>query len=355
MRRRESDNLRLGGPESNALQWLNRRTTTFTAQSSIPELLHTMIGYFPHRFLFSLICFSVLSIDSDGLVLDVPPLVGRINDLAALLPSDRAQRLEEHLRQFEQETTHQIVVLTISALEGDSIEEFGIRVAEAWKIGQKGTANGVILIIARQERKIRIEVGRGFEGIMPDAIASRIIQEVIVPRYRQDDYAGAIEAGIDSILEVTRGETLVKPSPARPRKIPPVFGLLVITALLALLVGMSQRTPLRGAFGGVIGGIVIGSPAAWSLGPGILILLSLAGAIVGALVNVYSATVWGRPWTVRRSRRDSWPRDTIYYSGTGDGGGGGDFGGGGFGGDFGGGGFSGGGGDFGGGGASGDG
>ena len=309
----------------------------------------------PRLLRFGLLYILVFSIQSSAPALDVPPLRGRVNDLAGLLPPDRAQQLEEQLRQFEQETTHQIAVLTIPTLEGHPIEEFGIRVAETWKIGQKGRANGVILIIAQKERKIRIEVGRGFEGIMPDAVASRIIRENIAPRYRENDHVGAIEAGIDSILKVTRGDTVAAPSQTRPRRNPPGVSLFVITALLALLIGISRRTPLRGAFGGAIGGVVIGSPAAWSSGPGILIAFALVGAIVGALVNLYSATAWGRPWTVRRARQDSWPRDTIYYGGTGDGGGGSDFGGGGFGGDFGGGGFSGGGGDFGGGGASGDG
>ena len=90
-----------------------------------------------------------------------------------------------------------LVVLTVPGLEGDGIEDFSIRVADAWKIGQKGIANGVILVVAQKERMIRIEVGRGFEGILPDAIASRIIREAILPRYRTGDYAGSIAAGVD--------------------------------------------------------------------------------------------------------------------------------------------------------------
>jgi uncharacterized protein len=307
-----------------------------------------------HLSLVGLFYVFFLSLNSYALALNVPPLRGRVNDFAGMLPPNSAQQLEEQLRQFERDTGHQIVVLTIPSLEGDPIEDFGIRVGDAWKIGQKGIGNGVILVVAQKERRIRIEVGRGLEGIMPDAVASHIIRDVIAPRYRQGDYSGAIKAGIDSIIKVTQGETVGSPSQTRPRRPQPVIALLVFTVLLALLIGISQSTPLRGALGGVIGGIVISGPAALWSGPGILVIFSIVGAIVAALVNVYSASVWGRPWTVRRSRRDSWPRDTIYYGGTGDGGTGGDFGGGGFGGDFGGGGFSGGGGDFGGGGASGD-
>ena len=306
-------------------------------------------------FLFGLALFLVLLINASVPALDVPPLRARVNDLAKILTPEKTQQLEEQLRQFEQQTSHQIVILTIPSLEGDPIEDFGIRVAEAWKIGQKGTANGVILIVAQKERKIRIEVGRGFEGILPDVVASRIIREVIAPRYREGDYAGSIQAGIDSISEVTRGEAISKPPQTRTRRNPPVAGLLIVAALFAGLIGISQRNLLRGGLGGAISAGVIGVPAAWSSNYGLLIALLLTGALVGALVNFYITKAWGRPWTGKRSRRDSWPRDTIYYGGSGDGGGGGDFGGGGFGGDFGGGGFSGGGGDFGGGGASGDG
>jgi len=307
--------------------------------------------------LFGLVCVLIVSLSPVSSALDVPPLRGRVNDLARMLPPDRAQQLEERLRQFEQETSHQIVIVTVPTLEGDPIEDFGIRVAEAWRIGQKGTANGAILIIAQKERKIRIEVGRGFEGILPDATASRIIREVIAPRFQESDYAGCIDAGIDAIIEVTRGEVAQKRPKTQPNteRILTVAGLFIVAALFALLVGMAQRSPIRGGLGGAISGGIVGIPAALTSRSGLWIFVVIVGAIVGALVNFYSAGAWGRPRTVKRSRQDSWPRDTVYYSGSGDGGSGGDFGGGGFGGGFGDGGFSGGGGDFGGGGASGDG
>ena len=260
--------------------------------------------------LFGLLLFAVLLIPCSSAALEVPPLAGRVNDLAGLLPVGAKQKLEEDLHRFEQETTHQIVVLTVPGLEGDGIEDFSIRVADAWKIGQQGIANGVILVVAQKERKIRIEVGRGFEGILPDAIASRIIREAILPRYRDGDYVGAIAAGVDSILEITRWENATKSPQILSRK--PGSGFIL-----------------------------------W-------ILIALAGACAVATASLFAGKAEGRPVRNAPVRRNSWPRDTIHYTGTGDGGGWGssDFGGGGFGGDFGGG-FSGGGGDFGGGGASG--
>ena len=311
----------------------------------------------PRLLLLGFLLILFLSLNSSSPALEIPALTGRVNDLAGLLTPDRKLKLEKKLSQFEQETTHQVVVLTIPTLEGDAIEDFSIRVADAWKIGQQGVANGVILLVAQKERKIRIEVGRGFEGILPDLVASRIIREVILPRYREGDYPGSIEAGVDSILEITRGEAVIKPlqTQARRRGNRPVAILFVIVAIFAGIVAIGQRSPLRaGLTGTTIGGIIGGFGSIRS-GLGVWIAITLTGALAGALANFFVAQAWGRSVTGKRARREYWPRETVYYGGSGDGGsgGGGDFGGGGFGGDFGGGGFSGGGGDFGGGGASG--
>ena len=166
--------------------------------------------------------------------LDDPPLRGRVNDYANLLSSARAQALVQRLEQFENETGHQIAVLTIPTLEGEDIEGFSIRVAENWKIGKKGFDNGVILVVAQNDRKLRIEVGYGLEGILPDAIANRIIQQIIVPRFRANDFPGGIEAGVDAIMKVTSGEPLSET--ARKRKAAPRSYIPLIGPLLLLVV-----------------------------------------------------------------------------------------------------------------------
>jgi uncharacterized protein len=287
--------------------------------------------------------FFLLLLSSSSLsALQVPPLKGRVNDLARIMPPDRARTLEERLARFEKETSHQIAVLTIPSLEGESLEGFSIRVAESWKIGKKGFDNGVILLIAKNDRKLRIEVGYGLEGVLPDALASRIIREVIVPRFRANDYAGGIEAGIEAILKVNRGEPL--PIPERTGSVQTrddgliaVFvGLAVVTLVLgSLLVESARRRPRRLFWGGGIGG-TIGALAGIFLSDvgiylGLVITLLLIGTVLGAFVAVTEI----RPsdgWSGGGRRR---------YGGT-------------FGGGFGGGGgFSGGGGGFGGGGASG--
>jgi len=271
--------------------------------------------------------------------LDVPQLQSRVNDYARLIPPDRAQALESRLAAFEQETGHQIAVLTIPSLEGDPLEDFSIRVAESWKIGQKGFDNGAILLIAQKERKLRIEVGYGLEGVLPDAIANRIIGEVIVPRFRGNDYAGGIEAGVNAILQVTKGESLPQRAQASRRPATPrgssTMNILMITAMLALFIGMTRRRLAGGAFGGAAAGFAATLFSAEGFGL-ILIIALILGAFLGAIGSSMSVA----------SSSNQWTGGSRYRRGGGFLGG---FGGGGFGG----GGFSGGGGGFGGGGASG--
>ncbi len=281
--------------------------------------------------------------------LEVPPLRGRVNDLAGMMPASRVSALQEQLRRFEEETGHQIAVLIIPSLQGEVLEDFSIKVAETWKIGKKGFDNGAILLIAKNERKLRIEVGYGLEGILPDAIASRIIREIIVPHFRANDYAGGIEAGVEAIMKVTSGEPLPAPArtPARPGTKGPMLPvvLVLVVVLLALIVGITQRTPPRGAFGGAAAATIVTLPTAATSGSRLWPLTLVLGALLGAIGSMFASQAWGRPWSVRGSRRrDFWVSD--FFSGGGGFGGGGGFSGGGD--------FSGGGGGFGGGGASGD-
>jgi uncharacterized protein len=147
--------------------------------------------------------------------LDVPPLRGRVNDYAGVMSQNQMRSLESQLAQFEQETGHQVVVLTIPTLDGEDIEGFSIRVAENWKIGKKGFDNGVILVVAIKDRRLRLEVGYGLEGVLPDAIAKTIISDYIVPGFRAQNYAGGIIAGIDAVLKVIKNEPL--PESARKK------------------------------------------------------------------------------------------------------------------------------------------
>jgi uncharacterized protein len=295
------------------------------------------------------------TIPSIARALDIPALRGRVNDYAGIIRADKAQQLEERLARFEQETGHQIAILTIPSLEGDALEDFGIRVAESWKIGQKGFDNGAILIVAQKDRKLRIEVGYGLEGVLPDAIANRIISEIIVPRFRENDYSGGIEAGVNAILQVTKGESLPelarKPQGSRRSDPSSIVGLLFMIILVALAMGMTQRSASRAAASGAISSAIIGFIGAATVGVGLWLAAVFVGSLASVLANLYTRQTWGRTWDARSRYRDDYsPRDVFRGGYWGGGFGGGGFGGGDFGG---GGGFSGGGGGFGGGGASG--
>ncbi|MER3445973.1 MAG: hypothetical protein C4291_03675 [Candidatus Dadabacteria bacterium] len=136
---------------------------------------------------------------------------GRVSDYASLLTDDQIAGLDAELKRYEDETTNQIAVAIFKSLEGESLEDFSIRLAEKWKIGTRKD-NGVILLIFLDDHGLRIEVGYGLEGTLTDAISSRIIRNDIAPRFRQGDYYGGIEAGIRRIIEATRGEYKAEPS-----------------------------------------------------------------------------------------------------------------------------------------------
>ena len=149
--------------------------------------------------------------------LDVPALQGRVNDRANLIPPDARQRIEQKLGDLEQTTGAQVAVLTIPSLEGDSLEDFSLRVAEAWKLGQAEKDNGALLLVAQQDRKMRIEVGYGLEPVLTDLETSLIQRDYIIPRFRSGDFGGGIEAGVDAIVQAVEGE--VPPAPERPQPV----------------------------------------------------------------------------------------------------------------------------------------
>ncbi|HKV07871.1 MAG TPA: TPM domain-containing protein [Thermoanaerobaculia bacterium] len=149
--------------------------------------------------------------------LDVPSLEGRVNDRANLIPPDARQRIEQKLAGLEQRTGAQVAVLTIPSLEGDSLEDFSLRVAETWKLGQAGKDNGALLLVAQQDRKMRIEVGYGLEPVLTDLETSLIQRDYIIPKFRSGDYSGGIEAGVDAIVQAVEGE--VQPAPEQPQPV----------------------------------------------------------------------------------------------------------------------------------------
>lgn len=272
--------------------------------------------------------------------LDVPPLKGRVNDYAHMLSTQAVRQLDVELADLERTDSTQLVVLTVTSLEGDSLEDFSIQVVEKWGIGQKGRDNGALLLIAKNDRKIRIEVGYGLEGKLTDLISGRIIRNVIGPQFKMGRFDQGILDGVAAMVAAVRGEFTAVSQPQRNasrRNSGGSSGIFVLFVLFMLLrvVGRVNR-----GVGAVAGGVIAPIAGLLFLKVGILgaLLLIPIGALGGFLLGLFGAPLT-HSHTAHRSR------STTFF--------GGGFGGGGFssGGGFGG--FSGGGGGFGGGGASG--
>ncbi len=154
-----------------------------------------------------LIVFFCLFLTASAFALTVPEKPeAYVNDYARLLSQTERQKLEEKLAAFEKETSTQLVIAIFDSLEGSSLEDFSIRLADQWKIGGKKNDNGVILLIFKNDRQVRIEVGYGLEGALPDAVASQIIQNEIVPAFRAGDFDAGVGSAVDAIIQATRGE-----------------------------------------------------------------------------------------------------------------------------------------------------
>jgi uncharacterized protein len=189
----------------------------------------------------------------------IPDLKSRVTDEAGLLPGPRKSELESKLLSYEKATGHQFALLTIPSLEGESIEDFSLKVAEKWKLGDKKRDDGLLMIIAQAERKVRIEVGYGLEGAVPDAIAARVIRETIVPAFRAGDFDGGIERAFEMLMKAAAGESLGPPQkPAREKGLPRFLPFLVMLIFLIFLAG--------GRGGGGMSGFLIGSMMGSALG-----------------------------------------------------------------------------------------
>jgi uncharacterized protein len=245
----------------------------------------------------------------------LPKLSSRVTDLSGTLTAGQQTALEQKLAAFESAKGAQLAVLIVPTTQPEPIEEYSIRVVDAWKLGRKGVDDGALLMVAKDDHKVRIEVGRGLEGVLTDALSNRVLDETVKPAFRQGNFYGGIDAGLEQMMKLIQGEPLQ----------PPEFAGSVV---------------LRGIFGRTLGSVLTGTGAgllAWIAG----YALALAGL---AAIGAFLFTLLGG-----LGRGSGW-------SSGGFGGGWGGFGGGlggGSSGGFGGGGFSGGGGGFAGGGASG--
>lgn len=198
----------------------------------------------------------------------VPALASRVTDLTGTLTQEQTASLEQKLAAFETKKGSQIAVLMLPSTQPEEIEQYSIRVAEAWKIGRKGTDDGVILVVAKNDRRLRIEVGYGLEGAIPDATAKRIISETITPRFKAGDFYGGISAGVDQLIRLIDGEKLPPPSAVSGTAsgfadfvdwlIPAFLFVAVAGALLRAMLGRFPGALATGAVGGVFAWFLFG-------------------------------------------------------------------------------------------------
>lgn len=201
----------------------------------------------------------------------VPSLEHRVTDLTKTLSDEQQSILENRLAAFEQQKGSQIAVLIVPSTQPEDIAQYSIRVVEQWRLGRKSVDDGVLMLLAKNDRTTRIEVGYGLEGVIPDAVAKRIIEEIMIPRFRQGDFAGGINAGVDRLVGLIQGEPLPEPQATdiEDSRLNKYFSLLFVLAIAGSFI-------LRAIFGQFLGGLINGSLVGlvvWLLGAGLILAL----------------------------------------------------------------------------------
>ncbi|MGJ4897092.1 TPM domain-containing protein [Bradyrhizobium oligotrophicum] len=226
----------------------------------------------------------------------VPQLTGRVVDQTGTLSSSDIAGLTQKLKDLETRKGSQVAVLIVPTTQPETIEQFSLRVAEAWKIGRKKVDDGALLVIAKNDRKLRIEVGYGLEGSLTDVTARRIIDEVITPRFRSGDFAGGIDAGVDRIIGVINGESLPVPQPQASHgtdldidtisSFAPVafFGAIFIGGVLRALFGRLLGSLATGGALGILTWVLVGSIT-------LALLSSVAGIVIAFIAGGLSSSM----------------------------------------------------------------
>jgi len=267
----------------------------------------------------------------------VPPLSGRVIDQTGTLSSGDIASLNQKLKDLETRKGSQVAVLIVPTTQPEAIEQFTIRVAEAWKIGRKTIDDGALLVVAKNDRKLRIEVGYGLEGSLTDVAARRIIDEDMSPKFRSGDFAGGISAGIDRIIQVINGEPLPAPAPQASHGEEVDWNTITSFAPFVLIGGIAVGSVLRALLGRLLGSAATGGlvgALAWlfvgSLGAAVLV--GGIGFVIAMFADAFGSfgppTRGGRGWSGGASP-GGWSGGGSSSDSGGFSGGGGSFGGGG--------------------------
>jgi uncharacterized protein len=215
----------------------------------------------------------------------VPALLGHVTDQTKTLAPEQIAALEQTLSTFEARKGSQLAVLIVPSTAPEEIEQFALRVAEQWKLGRKKVDDGAILVVAKNDRALRIEVGYGLEGALSDITSKRIISETITPRFKQGDYFGGIEAGVAQIIKVVDGEPLPAPSGRPTGSYDDVRQMLPVLFIVALAVGGLLRSALGKVPGALVTGAVVSVLAWFVIGTLFLSVVAGLGALVFTLVG----------------------------------------------------------------------
>ena len=213
----------------------------------------------------------------------VPPLAGHVTDLTATLTPAQKESLEQTLAAFEARKGSQLAVLLLPTTAPEGIDQYALRVAEQWKIGRSKVDDGAILVVAKDDRTLRLEVGYGLEGALSDIVSKRIISDTIVPRFKQGDYYGGIDAGVAQIIRVVDGEALPSAASQRtqgPDDLRQMFPFLLI---VVLVVGGVLRHTIGKLAGSVVTGALVGVLAWLLLGA---VLLAVLAGLVATVVTL---------------------------------------------------------------------
>jgi uncharacterized protein len=211
----------------------------------------------------------------------VPPLSTRVTDQTGTLDAKQRAALEQKLAAFDARKGAQIALLIVATTVPETIEQYSIRVVEQWKLGRKGIDDGMLVLVVRDDRALRIEVGYGLEGVVPDAIANRVIDEIIVPRFRAGDYYGGLDAGITRLIALVDGEPLPPPQAQQAQSSDDPISALLPLLFFGLFAAQGLRRLLGPGFGALAagGGIFL---VAWLLS-GVLLMALLFGLVAAVL------------------------------------------------------------------------
>ena len=233
-----------------------------------------------------LVLFSQSALAEATGFVEIPKLASRVTDLTGTLAADQVQALESKLAAFETKKGSQIAILIVPTTEPEDIAEFAIKVFDLNLIGRKGVDDGLIIIVAKNDRKLRIEVGYGLEGVIPDAIAKRVTSEIIKPYFKNNDYFGGINAGVDKIISLVEGEKLPEPVPEQQQYSQQDPGNFIFLLFGGLFAGSMLSSMFGRTAGGLLAGIGSAGIASFFLGFGLGAIL--IGIIVFFLTSANS-------------------------------------------------------------------